>query len=277
MKYIAALVAALMLIGSAAAWTDSDKATYSYQKYATVQDGIIPFDHVYSGTFFFQNMDPSNPPATFPDDPYGDVSGIVVNQALRPVITGGMGDTEQLLTQAGTVSANLMALNSQDCKPEVKLAMDKSQDYWFSGVAKSVSIQLEDFGFVGAAGESNGALPNGLFLKEATNFIDNTAGYTGKVDALGTSKLSEVFIGQDTASGLTADLYTGVLAMSGSSAAYAGFENAMVAPGWNNRIVTDANSETGHGVVTVAPIDLSDIWEDTDAITSIIPNMYPSY
>lgn len=269
MKYLVALlVAALTMVSMAGAWEDFNKVSYTYQKGSSVQDGILPFNHIYSGAFFDQSV-PASGSAPGTPDPYGDVSGEVMNQLLSTTIDGRMGSTQQTLTQGGMASANLLALDSQDKKPEITLNLAKSQEYTFSGVATGVSAKLEDFGFVGVAGDSASAQTSPFFLKEATNWnaANDDSGnpqYTGEVEADGSAKLSEVNIGQAASSSATKDLYTGVTAVSGQSTAWAGFDNAMVPDfGAQNGVETSAWISTGHWIANAVPVDVGNAqWEN---------------
>jgi hypothetical protein len=254
MKIAMVLLAAVALIGSAAAWDDKTWATYeSGQEMYMQADDPLPYLLGFESGTYFKGVTPfqvecENTRCTDPVYCQVEKVGAVFNKLTdeteghlakqgatgyweaagsNPMQVLGV-DTDQKLTitQSGSTYLKLAAPNSAAGTPEVEAGLTTKQNLHFSGFYQGmypnpgVYAQFESEGNVG--------LPGIAVLTSFTN-LENAAGRAqpGMIETTHDTHPDTFFtdadIGMGSSAGMTLDVLTGSPVFSGSVTSFAGF------------------------------------------------------
>jgi len=240
------LLAALALIGSAAAWTDSETLYYQFQKqiYMQADDPSKLIAGTTSGAFFKQPMADLDPNCANVQNPfsYGDANGAVANKLVQANGNSPgsvIPDQTMTLTQTGGASITTKAPGA-DVAPEIVASMNTYQNMHFSGIYGAVSGDargvMAEFESTGAVGVGSSNL---LMGTESENSNYNDIGSVEVLDSDGDAIFTSGDVGVSAIGGFTQDkTYNGPMLISGSTNAWAGFGGAVL-PDAGDKIQTN--------------------------------------
>jgi hypothetical protein len=251
---ILVLLAALTLVGFAAAWDSTDNLYYQYQKTAYEQgkDPVPALVGTVSGSFF---------EADNPGLPWETEAGIANklvsagdNQAL---FQGAAQSGHATLTQTGGATATIRAPDAADGLPDQSASFYTGQNMQF-GPTKYVpgTSTLSDDGkadMVWANFESEGSVGINNFEVASKTETEKARGLTGdQYDAIGAiegldASIMGANIGVQSTTGFTNDITFAAPQISGSTTAYASFNGGVL-----NTPSSFLQSNTGAYETTVA-------------------------
>ena len=204
MKTLVLLVAGMIaLVGSAAAYEETNSMQYSFQKTIEEIEGFTPMQGVLSGVYAYE-------PGTAD---HTDSCPMVVMGVRNMLVDSGSnsylgGTTHQTLTQGAEATVTTRTLDSEDDKYELESYVAKNQDLTFSGQFRDYGATFADDASVGVnylgdirdpAGDRYSVSSCGNC--HATEAMDAIATVTASGDA----KISEGSLGTQTWTSLKAD------------------------------------------------------------------------
>jgi hypothetical protein len=231
---ILVLLAALTLVGFAAAWDSTDNLYYQYQKTAYIQ-GADPVPVLVSAVSD-ASFDAKNTP--LPWETQASVANKLISAGDTQAVLGGTSQSgHATLTQSGGATATIRAPDAADGLPEQSASFWTSQNMQFgpteyvsgpSGLsgdrgAEMVWANFESEGSVGVGNTYVGSRTE----TESPSYVDPYDAVGAIEGTLGTSIMG-ADIGVQSTTGFTNDLYTAAPLISGSTTAYAGFTGGVL-------------------------------------------------
>jgi hypothetical protein len=272
------LLAALTLVGFAAAWDSTDNLYYQYQKTAYKQgaDPVPALVGTVSGSFF--EADNTGLPTTgLPWETEAAFANKLLGAGDTQAVLGGTSQSgHATLTQSGGATVTIRAPDAADGLPEQSASFWTSQNMHF-GPTEYVR------GPSGLSGDRGAEMVWANFASEGSVGVDNTyvgsrtetesAPFVDPYDAVGAiegtlgTSIMGADIGVQSTTGFTNDLYTAAPLISGSTTAYAGFTGGVL-KGAGSYL----QSNTGMYETTVASQSIP-----FPAIGNGYPTGYPDY
>jgi hypothetical protein len=235
---ILVLLAALTLVGFAAAWDSTDNMYTQYQKTAYIQGGdpVPVLVGTVSGSFF----DAKNTP--LPWETQASFANNLVSAGDKQDLLGGAAQSgHATLTQIGGATATIRAPDDADGLPEQSASFYTSQNMHF-GPAKYIpgatgtaltdnggaDMAWAQFASEGSVGINGLYVGSGTETEAARGLANDQYEAIGAIEGTAGTSILGADIGVQSTTGFTNDLYTAAPLISGSTTAYAGFTGGVL-------------------------------------------------